>query len=112
MRVVLKTSSVALPRHAHRRLQQRVAKALHGVSDRVRAVYVSLKDVNAGKGGVDKVCLLEAKLESGGGVVVVRKSGHIAKALNEGLRGVRRLVNEELKKRRSFRGVSKQEVLS
>ena len=110
MKVVLKTSDVTLPRHAHRRLRQRVTKALEGVSDRIRSVYVSLKDVNGTKGGVDKVCLLEARLESGGGLVVVRKDRHLAAALGAGLKGIRRLVNEELKKRRRFRNANLQEV--
>ncbi len=104
MNVVLKTSDVKLPRHANRQLRKRVAKSLEGVSDRIRSVYVSLKDVNGAKGGTDKVCLLEARLESGGGLVVVRKDRHLAAALGAGLKGIRRLVNEELKKRRRFRG--------
>lgn len=58
--------SPALEEH----VRQRVERLEQRYGDRLTRVRVFFKDVNAGKGGVDKVCTLEARPAGRGPVVV------------------------------------------
>lgn len=50
--------------HLTQRVQDEVAAALHRFADVVTRVEVQLHDLNAHKGGVDKRCLMEARIAS------------------------------------------------
>lgn len=61
----------AIKAHAERRVQSAAAR----LGSSVRSVAVRLSDLNGPRGGQDKLCVMEARLAGGGGVVRIEESG-------------------------------------
>jgi len=69
----------ALDAHIHDRL----TKTGRRFGERITWVRVFVKDVNAGKGGVDKNCTMEARPERGKPVVVDAQNQTIERAVRD-----------------------------
>ena len=99
MQIKLATSKVRLPTHAREVLKTRVRHRLGNFSRRLQHVRVSLADVNADKGGRDKVCQITARRSDGRLVVVREQNTSLARALFKGLKRLRRLLGERTRRR-------------
>lgn len=61
----------AIQSHTERRVKAAAAR----LGSQVRAVVVRLSDLNGPRGGEDKLCVIEARLEGGQGVVRIEQAG-------------------------------------
>lgn len=61
----------AITRHAERRVRSAAAR----LNSHVRGVAVRISDLSGPKGGRDKLCVMEAQLAGGGGVVRIEEAG-------------------------------------
>jgi putative sigma-54 modulation protein len=100
MEIQFETREIELPKHARDQLVSRIRSAMKQAASKVRRLHITIKDVNGGKGGLDKVCTIEARLDGGGQVVVVDKGDTSAKAIFRGLSRCRKLVTREFEQRR------------
>jgi len=64
-------------------VQQRVGRLERRYGDRLTRVRVFLKDVNAGKGGIDKVCTMEARPAGRNPVVVEAQDADLYRAVRD-----------------------------
>ncbi len=74
-----------------------VESALERFADRITRVEVHLSDENSShKGGTDKRCVMEARLEGMQPVAVTDQADHIEQAVNGAADKLERLLNHEL----------------
>jgi len=74
-----------------------VESALERFADRITRVEVHLSDENSShKGGSDKRCVMEARLEGMQPVAVTDQADHIEQAVNGAADKLERLLNHEL----------------
>ena len=64
MRMVVQSRKLAITENLYRSLERRVHFALSRFNQRIRAVFVTLEDVNGPRGGVDKRCQVVVQLGS------------------------------------------------
>ena len=77
--------------------QSVVESALERFADRITRVEVHLSDENSShKGGSDKRCVMEARLEGMQPVAVTDQADHIEQAVNGAADKLERLLNHEL----------------
>lgn len=86
MDIRLETRDVTLPSNGGNRLMDQAARALGRLGSHIDHVNLTLKDVNGPKGGRDKVCMLQARLNGGGEVVVVERRTNMRRAVSVCLR--------------------------
>ena len=84
-------------------IRERVAKVLQRYSHRLQRTTLIFKDVNGSKGGVDKQCTVQARLASGGEIVVTKSGSSITQALFRALRGLRNLIVRKAARERQLR---------
>lgn len=84
--------SPALEEHVH----QRVERLERRYGDRLTRVCVFLKDVNAGKGGIDKVCTMEARPAGRDPVVVEAQDEDLYLAVRDAEGKLEKALNHRL----------------
>lgn len=87
----------------HEFIERRLLFSLGRFSSRIRRVMVRLEDLNGPRGGLDKRCHLEARLDGHGVLIVDVSDFEIEPAVSRAAERMARRVSEELTKRRDMR---------
>ena len=90
MLVQMRTQGLDLGGVIHRHLQRRVRAALQSSSTRVRAVNLSLSDVNGPRGGADLRCVVSLELMPRGSVRAEATDSDLVAAVTRALARARR----------------------
>lgn len=77
-------------------VRERLARLDRRYGERVTRIRIFLKDVNAGKGGVDKVCTMEARPAGLGPVVVEAQDEDLYAAVRDAEGKLERALNHRL----------------
>jgi putative sigma-54 modulation protein len=70
MQIAIQTHGFPLTGALEKHVQDRLRFTFSRVADRVRRVRITLSDINGPRGGVDKRCLIEARLDGIPSVVI------------------------------------------
>ena len=70
MQIVIQTHGFPLTGALEKHVQDRLRFTFSRVANRVRRVRITLSDINGPRGGVDKRCLIEARLDGLPSVVI------------------------------------------
>ncbi len=81
-------------------VERRLSFALSRFGGRVRAVSVSLVDLNGPRGGIDKKCSMQARLASRGSVRVEDTDSEVPAAVDRAAMRLARAVTRALERRR------------
>lgn len=81
MAISVRGSGMHVSRKIRRLVDRRVAFELSRFGPRVRAVSVSLEDLNGPRGGMDKRCSMQADLNPGGTVRVEKRDSELRAAI-------------------------------
>jgi ribosome-associated translation inhibitor RaiA len=108
MQIAIQTQGFPLTDALDNHVKDRLRFTFSRVADRVRRVRVTLSDINGPRGGVDKRCLIEARLDGMPSVVIqdLQSDLYIAidRAAGRAARSVmRRLALKTSKRRHTFR---------
>jgi len=91
-------------RHADKDMIEReVNDALGRFAERITRVEVHVKDLNAKKGGVDKQCTIEARLNGLDPVAVTAEAERLETAVTTAAGKLQRLIDSDLAKRNARR---------
>ena len=85
-------------------VQRRLSFALSRFGGRVRAVSVGLADLNGPRGGIDKVCSMQARLSPRGSVRVEDADSDLRAAVDRSATRLARAVARALQRRREGAG--------
>ncbi|MGE0480763.1 MAG: HPF/RaiA family ribosome-associated protein [Phycisphaerae bacterium] len=99
MLVQIQNPSTRLSARVREQIDRRVRFALSRFAARIRGVRVRVADLNGARGGVDKRCLLEARLTPRGRVVVEATDVDVEVAVSRAADRVARRVGDELRRR-------------
>lgn len=77
-------------------VQQRTERLEHRHGDRLTRIRVFLKDVNAGKGGIDKVCTMEARPAGHDPIAVVARDEDLYAAVRDAERKLEKALEHRL----------------
>jgi ribosomal subunit interface protein len=91
--------TAAIRQHVERRMAQALEAAARAVTEAV----VRLRDLNAGRGGVDKSCRVFVALPGGGSVAVAAVHRDLYAAVDAAAAKLRRAVLRRLRRRRTRR---------
>lgn len=103
MQVLLETQHISLPRNSRLALIGRIRRIFSHAAQHVHSLQIQLRGTNAFKGGIDKLCTVRAKLADGSIVVIHERNAHLATALYQGVRLMRKSIVRKVMKRRSIR---------
>lgn len=84
-------------------VEARVVSTLSRVSKRVRAIQVSIQDVNGPRGGLDHLIRIVVHLRAGGRITVLQRAHDVRGAIPVALKRAVREVVSELQRRRTNR---------
>lgn len=84
-------------------IRDEVRKAMERFADRITRVEVHVKDTNAGKGGVDKQCTMEARLNGLDPMTVTADAADLGAAVSGAAGKLQRMIQNALEKRSSAR---------
>jgi len=108
MQIAIQAHGFSLTDALEKHVQDRLRFAFSRVSGRVRRVLVTLSDINGPRGGVDKRCLLEVRLDGLSSVVVqdIQTDLYTAidRASGRAARSVMRKLAFKISKRRYYQG--------
>lgn len=106
MQIAIQTHGFPLTGALEKHVQDRLRFTFSRVADRVRRVRISLSDINGPRGGVDKRCLIEARLDGLPSVVIqdLQSDMYIAidRAAGRAARSVMRRLALKTSKRRQY----------
>ena len=106
MQIAIQAHGFSLTDALEKHVQDRLRFAFSRVSGRVRRVLVTLSDINGPRGGVDKRCLLEVRLDGLSSVVVedIQTDLYTAidRACGRAARSVMRKLAFKISKRRYY----------
>lgn len=100
MLVHIQNPSTELSAHVRALIERRVRFALARFAARVRRVRVRVADLNGARGGIDKRCLLDARLSPRGSVVVEATDRDVESAVSRAADRAARRVGDEFRRRR------------
>ena len=83
---------INLSKDARKKLHERALKVLSRYDLRITSAKLTFTDINGQKGGIDKVCTLQARLAHGGEIVVTKKADSLRLAFSRSLQSVRHTV--------------------
>jgi putative sigma-54 modulation protein len=101
--VEIRARNVPLTSELKAHADQRLHLALSRFSNRIRAVRLTVEDVNGPKGGPDKRCHVTVKLEDGDELFVEDGSGDLRFVIDTVTDRVARLVARSLERQREAR---------
>jgi putative sigma-54 modulation protein len=108
MQIAIQAHGFSLTDALEKHVQDRLRFAFSRVSGRVRRVLVTLSDINGPRGGVDKRCLLEVRLDGLSSVVIqdIQTDLYTAidRAAGRAARSVMRRLALKISKRRPYQG--------
>ena len=108
MQIAIQAHGFSLTDSLEQHVQDRLRFAFSRVSGRVRRVLVTLSDINGPRGGVDKRCLLEVRLDGLSSVIVqdIQTDLYTAidRAAGRAARSVMRRLALKISKRRYYQG--------
>ena len=108
MQIAIQAHGFSLTDALEKHVQDRLRFAFSRVSGRVRRVLVTLSDINGPRGGVDKRCLLEVRLDGLSSVVIqdIQTDLYTAidRAAGRAARSVMRRLTLKISKRRYYQG--------
>ena len=108
MQIAIQAHGFSLTDALERHVQNRLQFAFSRVSGRVRRILVTLSVINGPRGGVDKRCLLEVRLDGLSSVVVqdIQTDLYTAidRAAGRAARSVMRRLALKISKRRYYQG--------
>lgn len=84
-------------------VERRLSFALSRFGARVRAVSVSLADLNGPRGGIDKKCSMQARLAPRGSVRVESRDSEVPAAIDRAATRLARAVTRAFERRREAR---------
>lgn len=106
MQIAIQTHGFPLTGALEKHVQDRLRFTFSRVADRVRRVRITLSDINGPRGGVDKRCLIEARLDGIPSVVIqdIQSDLYIAidRAAGRAARSVMRRLALKTGKRRYY----------
>lgn len=108
MHIAIQAREFPLTSALEKHVQDRLRFIFSRVADRVRRVRVTLSDINGPRGGIDKRCLIEVRLDGLSSVVIqdVQSDLYIAidRAAGRAARTVLRRLSMKTSKRRHYQG--------
>jgi ribosome hibernation promoting factor len=81
-------------------VERRLAFALDRFEQRIRRVSIRLSDLNGPRGGVDKVCRIQAQVSPAGTLTVEERSADIYRAVDGAAHRLQKSVRRTLRRRR------------
>jgi len=100
MKITIKAHQLKLDQETMTSMERRLRLALGRFGNSIKRVTVRLTDLNGPKGGIDKECLIVAKLQKGGEVVVRGSGMNCSTTLNYCADRIGRAVDRELTRHR------------
>lgn len=82
MQIAIQTHGFPLTGALEKHVQDRLRFTFSRVADRIRRVQVTLSDINGPRGGVDKRCLIEARLDGQPSIVIQDLQSDMYMAIN------------------------------
>lgn len=83
--------------------QHRVGNALSRFDRRIQSISVSIEDVNGPRGGIDKRCRIDVRLQRKGRIVVTATAENAHAAIAKAAMRVRAVLVRSLERRRTAR---------
>ncbi|PWF44729.1 HPF/RaiA family ribosome-associated protein [Massilia glaciei] len=105
MRVIIQANGFVLTEALRTYTEQRLAIALGWAGDHVRKVAVSLSDINGPRGGIDKRCKIQAKLDAGTEVIIEDTEADLYVAIDRAADRADRALVRRVERRRDFNHV-------
>ncbi|MFH2124483.1 MAG: HPF/RaiA family ribosome-associated protein [Pseudomonadota bacterium] len=102
MKIDVTMQQIFLNNAMYSQVVRRVRFALSRFGTYLQIVKVRITDINGPKGGMDKRCVVYAKLASSGDVVVQGEGENIFSALSDSLSRAGRSINRSLERRRDI----------
>lgn len=97
------TASVRKGDRLRKTVRDKLAVALAKFSERIERVDVRLEDVNGPRGGIDKRCMLAARIRSGDVIQAEVVDFDYEVAIHRAVQRLTRRINDHLARRRSVR---------
>jgi ribosomal subunit interface protein len=108
MQIIIRAHGFTLTDALNKHVEDRLRFAFSRVSGRVRRVQVTVSDINGPRGGVDKRCLIEVRLDRQPSVVIQDLQADlytaIDRATGRAARSVMRRLASRTSKRRHYQG--------
>lgn len=86
---------INLSKDSRKKFRERVFKVLSRYDHRISSAKLTFTDINGHKGGIDKVCMVQAHLVNGAEIVVTKKAGSLRQAFSRSLQGDRHLISRQ-----------------
>jgi ribosome-associated translation inhibitor RaiA len=102
MNTTIKARGMELTEEVKKFIGRRIQFAVDRFAPRLRAVSVSVFDVNGPRGGTDKLCQLSAEVGGIGNIVIEETSPDVSTAVAVGARRLRRAIGQRIHRRREF----------
>ena len=114
MQIVTHTHGFAMTDALRHHVRQRLHFAFDRIGDRIRRVVVRLSDINGPRGGADKRCQLEVRLEQLPEVVIEDTQSDLYAAMDRAAERASRTVARRLSRERAHRrdGLTQRETAS
>lgn len=100
MKITIKAHQLQLEQVTITNMERRLRFALGRFGDSINRVAVRLTDLNGSKVGIDKECLIVAKLQKGGEIIVQGNGMDCSATLNYCADRIGRAVDRELSRNR------------
>ena len=83
---------INLSKDSRKKFRARALKVLSRYEHRITSAKLTFTDINGQKGGIDKVCTMQARLVHGGEIVVTKKADHLLMAFSRSLQSIRHSI--------------------
>jgi ribosomal subunit interface protein len=103
MQIQLNPDNVQVDDTLAHRIDEEVHKALKHHQDRITRVEVHLKDENGPKAGVDKQCVMEARLAGDDPVTINEQSDDLTKLIHQAAEKLQRAVSKRIERAKDLR---------
>ncbi|HEX9171762.1 MAG TPA: HPF/RaiA family ribosome-associated protein [Telluria sp.] len=102
MRIVIQADGFVLTEALRAYAEQRVATALGWAGRRMRKLAVSLSDINGPRGGIDKRCKIQLRLDGGQEVVIEDTEADLYVAIDRAAERADRALVRRVERMREF----------
>jgi len=102
MRITIQANGFVLTEALRRYTEQRLATALGWAGGHLRKLAVSLSDINGPRGGIDKRCKIQVRLNAGKEVLIEDTEADLYAAIDRAAERADRAVVRRVERQRGF----------